>query len=300
MPRASLVRTNPNSGLNAEDVVAYEMGYRAQPNETFSFDTALFYNVYNNLIVAQSTGVVPGVPTIVQALRVNGMSAETYGVEFSANWMLRENWRLQGNYSFLQMQLHRDPGIGASAEIGGRTLFKSSGVIRPAVLILLLALATRTTARVSTLLVALMIFGTMPMLAYRGQLERLPLGKSPIRDAAQCVRRLESQTPVPVGMFVDVPEGIWHPLYYNYRRIQPWVVASTPLDPAIDKYLHEPGAQRPLLISDAVFEAYRKAREASGLPRDSSPPLVTSINTLLLLPGPFGVCSPEASLGASN
>ena len=185
-------------------------------------------------------------------------------------------------------------------DLGGRTLFKSSGVLRPAVLILLLALATRTTARVSTLLVALMIFGTMPMLAYRGQLERLPLGKSPIRDAAQCVRRLQSQTPVPVGMFVDVPEGIWHPLYYNYRRIQPWVVASTPLDPAIDRYLHEPGAQRPLLISDAVFEAYRKAREASGLPRDPSPPLVTSINTLLLLPGPFGVCSPEASIGASH
>ena len=185
-------------------------------------------------------------------------------------------------------------------DLGGRTLFRSSGAIRPALLILLLALATRTTARISTLLVALMIFGTMPMLTYRGQLERLPLEKAPIRTAAECIRRVEAGTPNPIGMFVDVPEGLWHPLYYYYRRVQPWVVASTPLDPAIDRYLHEPGAQRPLLISDAVFEAYRKAREASGLPRDPSPPLVTSINTLLLLPGPFGVCSPEASLRASN
>ena len=184
--------------------------------------------------------------------------------------------------------------------LGGRTLFKSGGVIRPAVWILVLALATRTTSRVSPLLVALMLFGAMPMAAYRGQLERLPLGKAPLRTSAECVRRVEAGMPEPIGMFVDVPEGLWHPLFYYYRSIQPWVVASTPLDPAIERYLHEPGAQRPLLVSDAVFEAYRREREASGLSRELSPPLVASINTLLLLPGPFGVCSTEASLRASR
>ncbi|MEQ1913336.1 MAG: hypothetical protein ABMA15_31275, partial [Vicinamibacterales bacterium] len=185
-------------------------------------------------------------------------------------------------------------------DLDGRTLFKSSGVIRPAVWILLLALATRTTARVSTLLVALMIFGTMPMPAYRGQLERLPLGKAPIRTSAECIRRVEAGMPEPIGMFVDVPEGLWHPLFYYYRRVQPWVIASTPLDPAFDRYLHEPGAQRPMLVSDAVFGAYRRSREASGMANEPSPPLVASINTLLLLPGPFGVCSTEASQRAFN
>lgn len=111
-----LVRTNPSQNLDAEDVIAYELGYRVQPSDEFSFDTALFYNVYNNLIVAQGTGVVPGVPTIVQTMRVNGMSAETYGAELSATWKLSESWKLQGCYSFLQMQLHRDSGIAASAE----------------------------------------------------------------------------------------------------------------------------------------------------------------------------------------
>ena len=111
-----LVRTGPNQRLNAEDVVAYEYGYRSQPSDELSFDTALFYNVYNNLIVAKSAGITPGVPSFAQALRANGMSAETYGVEFAANWKVSEMWRLQGNYSFLQMQLHRDPGIGVSAE----------------------------------------------------------------------------------------------------------------------------------------------------------------------------------------
>ena len=113
-----LVRTNPNRNLNAEDVLAYEVGYRAQPSDEFSFDTALFYNVYNNLIVAKGTGVVPGVPTIAQAMRVNGASADTYGAELSATWKLSESWRLQGSYSFLQMQLHADASLPASSKVG--------------------------------------------------------------------------------------------------------------------------------------------------------------------------------------
>ena len=112
------MRTNPNRNLNAEDVLAYELGYRAQPSDEFSFDTALFYNVYNNLIVAKGTGVIPGVPNIAQAMRVNGMSAETYGAELSATWKLSESWRLQGNYSFLQMQLLADASLPASSKVG--------------------------------------------------------------------------------------------------------------------------------------------------------------------------------------
>jgi iron complex outermembrane recepter protein len=112
----TLVRTFPNPNLNAEDVMAYELGYRAQPSDEFSFDTAIFYNVYNNLIVSRFGRDVIGVPNFTEVMRANGMSAETYGVELSANWKLTETWRLQGNYTFLQMQLHRDPGIDASFE----------------------------------------------------------------------------------------------------------------------------------------------------------------------------------------
>ena len=112
----SLVQTIPNRNLNAEDVTAYELGYRAQPNDTFSFDTALFYNVYDNLIVTQFAGAMPGPPSITRVKRANAMDAETYGFELSGNVKLTETWRMQAAYSFLQMQLHRDRGIGASAE----------------------------------------------------------------------------------------------------------------------------------------------------------------------------------------
>lgn len=53
---------------------------------------------------------------LIPANRANVLSAETYGVELTANWMLNETWRLQTAYSFLQIQAHRDPGISPSGE----------------------------------------------------------------------------------------------------------------------------------------------------------------------------------------
>jgi iron complex outermembrane recepter protein len=110
-------RGSPN--LNAEDLMAYELGYRAQPTDAFSFDTALFYNVYNNLMVTRPApaGVAgPAGTLIFPANNVNGMNAESYGVELATNYRLSETWRLQGHYSWLQMLVHSDPGIPHGVE----------------------------------------------------------------------------------------------------------------------------------------------------------------------------------------
>ena len=112
----TFVQTVGNKNLNAEDVMAYELGYRAQPSDGFSFDTALFYNVYNNLIGSQAGAPGVGPPVIIPAPRANNLSAETYGIEFGANWKVTDSWRLMGNYSFLQMLVHSDPGVNPSSE----------------------------------------------------------------------------------------------------------------------------------------------------------------------------------------
>jgi 4-amino-4-deoxy-L-arabinose transferase-like glycosyltransferase len=176
---------------------------------------------------------------------------------------------------------------------GRTTIFRSSGVWRPLLLIVLLALATRTSGRVSRLVVALIVFNLLPLPAYRGQLQRLPQGRHPIRTAAECVQRVQAQAPSPAGLFVDIPEAIWHPLYYYFRRVQPWTLAAAPLDPAIDRHLHDPAAAAPILVSDTVYREYtaRSGVETSGAAR---PPMVSFLNTLLLLPGQFSVCSSEA------
>jgi len=184
-------------------------------------------------------------------------------------------------------------------DVGG-VAFKSSGVSRPVVLILLLAIATGTSSRVGRLVVALLVFSAMPMAAYRGQIQRLPQGKHPMRAAAECVQRIQAESGSTPGILLDMPEGVWHPLYYYFRRVQPVTMASAPLDPSIERYLRDPASPRPILIDDKVWHEYAaQHRDAAGDPMPS-PPMVSFLNSVLLLPGPYAACSSEAPLRTSR
>ena len=56
----------PSPDFMSEELLAYELGYRAQPVERFSWDLALFYNVYEELRSRRVVGVTPGVPPITR------------------------------------------------------------------------------------------------------------------------------------------------------------------------------------------------------------------------------------------
>ena len=105
-------RVQHNRDLESEALLAYEIGYRIQATEKLSFDTALFYNEYDNLFVALPGPVFTNATgTPIRPLnRDNRMTAETYGVELAATWRLMEGWRLYGTYTLLKMNLHRDSG----------------------------------------------------------------------------------------------------------------------------------------------------------------------------------------------
>ena len=104
-------RLTGNTGLKAEKLTAFELGYRAQATDRFSFDIATFYNVYDDLIVLtpQDLVLIPG-GAVVPLRQGNNMKGETYGVEVSAIWQVTDWWRLHGSYSFLQMELHAKTG----------------------------------------------------------------------------------------------------------------------------------------------------------------------------------------------
>lgn len=113
-------RLTANPDFESEEVVAYELGYRAQATQALSVDLALFYNVYDNLRVlvpqpTTSAGLPPG-QFFLPLQWQNGMDAETYGVEIGTTWQVTDGWRLYGAYTFLEMQLHRRPGLDSSAE----------------------------------------------------------------------------------------------------------------------------------------------------------------------------------------
>ena len=99
----------------SEAVIAYELGYREQTTEQFSWDIATFYNVYDHLIIGPQSGdpfveygpLAPHV--VVPLLYVNEAGGDTYGVELSATCEISKRWRITGQYTLFEMNLYNDP-----------------------------------------------------------------------------------------------------------------------------------------------------------------------------------------------
>ena len=103
-----------SSQFGSEDLIAYEAGYRVQATSSVSLDLATFYNYYTNLRSAEpGTPIVEGGATpsyiVLPFVASNKMSGGTWGVEPFAEWRILPRWKLQGSYSFLQMNIHKDP-----------------------------------------------------------------------------------------------------------------------------------------------------------------------------------------------
>jgi len=94
-----VLRAQGSDGFDAENLLAYEAGYRLQARENLSLDLALFYNDYDNLQTFEKTSPLP----LSDIVFDNRLSAHSYGAELSVDWRPLEWWRLQANYSFLQV-----------------------------------------------------------------------------------------------------------------------------------------------------------------------------------------------------
>ncbi|MDZ4690282.1 TonB-dependent receptor plug domain-containing protein [Terricaulis sp.] len=102
---------NGGPTFGSEDLLAYELGYRAQANERLWFSLSTYFNVYDDLrtLEATSLGVFP--------LEVrNGMSGETYGVEAWGSYAIADWWRLNAGLNWQDKDLQIDPG---SADVFG-------------------------------------------------------------------------------------------------------------------------------------------------------------------------------------
>jgi iron complex outermembrane receptor protein len=111
-PAEIAVLGNPN--IKSEHVIAYELGYRAQPVNRVSIDVAAFFNTYRGLEGVEpapsffDANSVP--PVLVHPIVLgNEMYGTTQGVEASVNWKATHRWTLNAGYSFLNMNLHIDP-----------------------------------------------------------------------------------------------------------------------------------------------------------------------------------------------
>jgi iron complex outermembrane receptor protein len=109
-----LVSQLPNPNLVAEDLLAYEIGYRIEPVKRLSLDATAFYNVYGNVITAvpnatqyEASQTPPYL--LVSTTQQNADSGDTYGAEVSAQWQATDYWRWMASYSYLHMQLRPIP-----------------------------------------------------------------------------------------------------------------------------------------------------------------------------------------------
>ncbi|MEX0643087.1 MAG: TonB-dependent receptor [Pirellulales bacterium] len=100
-PAPSYLEILGDSAVEAENLVAYEIGYREQTTDWFSWDVTAFYNHYTDFVGTEFAGFVPApVPTVIVEF-ANNATVDTAGVESSATVSLTEDWRLTSWHAFL-------------------------------------------------------------------------------------------------------------------------------------------------------------------------------------------------------
>lgn len=110
------VNSNGNPNLNAERLIAYELGYRAQVNPRLSFDASVFLNDYDRLVTVDMIGaprLVPSLPSPYltwNALAGNSLKGKASGFELSVDYRPADTWRVQASYTYLDMNMSALPG----------------------------------------------------------------------------------------------------------------------------------------------------------------------------------------------
>jgi iron complex outermembrane receptor protein len=102
-PYLVLLKGNPD--FTSESVVAYELGYRTQINSQFAASVSSFYNQYDDV---RSTNFTPD--TVLPLYFQNALEGHTYGVEFSGNYRVTEDWTLHAGYTWLREHMRVKPG----------------------------------------------------------------------------------------------------------------------------------------------------------------------------------------------
>jgi iron complex outermembrane receptor protein len=98
-----------------ENLLAYEIGYRAAPTDDFSWDIAGYINDYHKVRGFDGPGppvIVPPGLVFLPVTLTNDVRALSYGFELTANLELTDDWRLYGSYSVFEVDAQGSP-IGA-------------------------------------------------------------------------------------------------------------------------------------------------------------------------------------------
>jgi iron complex outermembrane receptor protein len=127
-PIPSAITINGDPDFDSEDVVAYELGFRSQPFDAVTLDLALFFNHYEDLRVGEFVAPLcepSGIPVTdplnpacfapvpppyvnLPLTFFNRATQDNWGAELSVTYLALEWWRLDGAYSYLNVD---DPPV---------------------------------------------------------------------------------------------------------------------------------------------------------------------------------------------
>lgn len=107
----AVTRLQGNAAFGAEELLAYELGYRFEASERLTLDAALYWHDYDQL-----RGLAPGLPAVeatggnsylvVPLAAVNDTWGHAYGIELASRWQVAECWQLRLAYTYQEMELH--------------------------------------------------------------------------------------------------------------------------------------------------------------------------------------------------
>ena len=178
--------------------------------------------------------------------------------------------------------------------IGGQRYFRNSHATRPLMVTMILAtLAGRGLLAARVLFPVALLLAVVPGEAYEGTVRRTLLDEHPMRAARDCLVQVRQQEydahrPAPGIHVIGEQKWMLHSHYYYFRHLGRWDRAETVVDEVVEEGLFKPGHQRPILIGDADYQAF-KARHPGAL---QALAMLRLRDVLLLMPGPYAVCDP--------
>jgi iron complex outermembrane receptor protein len=111
----SFVRLQPNPAFTPEELIAYEAGYRLRALPFLYVTASAFFNdlgdtLSTELLTPFAETTPPPPRLILPVTFANGLHGNSHGVEVTGDVRPVSWWRGTVNYSWLRVQMTRDPG----------------------------------------------------------------------------------------------------------------------------------------------------------------------------------------------
>lgn len=110
--------------LDSEELIAWQLGWRARWQDDAMLSASVFYNDYDRLILYQplplDTATLAPDFWVLPLAPVNGGTAHSHGAELAGMWQAAARWRLFGEVSYLDLHVE-PPDLLLATNLAGST-----------------------------------------------------------------------------------------------------------------------------------------------------------------------------------